>query len=333
LLIWLALLAGCQTVTIEESKQAGATLGPEQAAGLVIWMHGKSSYRDPSRRIPKFVGAFEAAGYDVVRLQRPRAVDRTNRNADLLISTLRDYRARGYRKVVFVGQSCGAWASLKAATLSGEMDAVIATAPACHGTRRSRRFVDNSTELFQFLGAAQPTRIMLFFFEDDDYDPGGRGFQAERILRERDVIFEIFDRPAGFVGHRAAYSTRFAQAFGERMVAFVDREKINFRVHDLAIRWAGKPATNDARATIVGDDGFTVVGAWDDETCAGSFEGEGSAAGTWSLVCSGGQQASRERAEGGVRLVGQDLDGNDVELRFSESYENVNGLRFVNWGG
>ncbi len=331
----LALVAGCQVATTKEAGLRGAILGSDKAAGVVIWMHGTHEYKEPGSYIPRFVREFESSRFDIYQIERPRAIDKAGRNADLLVSKIREFRAQGYKKVVLIGQSCGAWASLKAATISDEMDAVIATAPACHGTRRSSRFMENSRELFEILNNVKTTRIMLFFFENDEYDPGGRGIRAENILADRDVIFEIFDRPAGFSGHGAASNRKFARRFGRRIVRFVNRQKDDVQLHDISIEWAGRPALKKTQAIFIGrNDMFTVANVWDGKTCLGSLGREGETPAQWSLVCPPSRLAFGDLAasgSGGTTIgSGKDLLGNPVKIILFKDFKTVSGLRFVN---
>ena len=44
---------------------------------------------------------------------------------------------------------------------------------------------------------------MISYFEDDPYDPGGRGPRSEALLAAHGVPHLVIDQPEGFAGHSA----------------------------------------------------------------------------------------------------------------------------------
>src|SRR5713226_2260210 len=97
----------------------GPLLGPRGAQGAAIWNHGTSTYYaalDSSlSTIPLFVTLLRDDGWDVFRLDRPPAGQSPNTSADALLAAIRLFKAQGYRRIVLMGQSAGAWISLIAA--------------------------------------------------------------------------------------------------------------------------------------------------------------------------------------------------------------------------
>jgi len=74
--------------------------------------------------------------------------------------------------------------------------------------------------LYPVLDRIRRARVMLFFFKDDIYDPGGRGARSEEILSARPRIHLVVDRPVGLETHWAGSSGTFAARFGSCIVAF-----------------------------------------------------------------------------------------------------------------
>src|SRR4029078_4760028 len=135
--------------------------------------------------------------------------DRLSRGDTLADSTkhLIDHAAalkhQGYKPVLRAGHSFGAFLSLMAADGSGDVDAVIATAPAAYGSFDD--FYDswrlNATRLYPLLERGKGGRGMVFYFHCEDFDPGGRGERSRAILSQRGVGYAIVDQPAYLSGH------------------------------------------------------------------------------------------------------------------------------------
>jgi pimeloyl-ACP methyl ester carboxylesterase len=131
-------------------------------------------------------------------------------------------KARGYRTVVLAGQSYGAFMSLMAADISNDVNAVIAVAPAAFGPVRenSRMGALNASRLYPLLEHVRRANIMLFYFRDDIYDPGGRGPRSEQILSERERAHLVVDQPTGLATHWAGSTKEFGTRFGSCIVDF-----------------------------------------------------------------------------------------------------------------
>ena len=199
--------------------------GPARAAGALLWSHAGDSPRPTDPAPPPFVDVLRAAGHDVFRLERAPQGDTVAAGVAAVVASARDLRTRGYRRVVLAGQSAGGWISLAAiASAPGLAEVVIATAPAAYGSRSAdaARAERNRDELLRILGGVRDARVMLFFFDGDDFDPGGRGEAAAALLAARRVPHVLVDRPPYFRGHGIGLTSGFARRYGGCIAAFVD---------------------------------------------------------------------------------------------------------------
>jgi pimeloyl-ACP methyl ester carboxylesterase len=198
-------------------------LGPEAAAGAVIWSHGRSTDSEDSLApTPPYIEAFRVRGWDAFRFDRTRAGDSLRTGSRALALLAASLKAQGYRNVVLAGQSFGAFMSLMAAGSSNDVDAVIAVAPAAFGpvTENPAWGALNALRLYPLLEQTRRARIMLFYFMNDIFDPGGRGRRSELILGQRRRAHLVIDRPQGFRTHWAGSTKEFAASFGSCIVAF-----------------------------------------------------------------------------------------------------------------
>jgi dienelactone hydrolase len=203
----------------------GAQRGPAAAIGAVIWNHAGDAPRptDPAPAI--FVDVLREAGYDVFRLERPPEGDTIRASTLALVDAGKGLRARGYARIVLAGQSAGGWIAIAAqATAPDLADAVVATAPAAYGSTRvdPERALMNRSELLRLAGFLRRARIMVFLFDNDEYDPGERAGALAEVLRARQVPHLIVDRPASIRGHGVGLSSGFARQFGGCILAFVN---------------------------------------------------------------------------------------------------------------
>jgi dienelactone hydrolase len=207
--------------------QVGApALGPDRANGVVVWSHGRSiESEDYLAPLPPYVGFLAKRGWDAYRFNRLRDRDTLPDSARALGEAASALKTKGYRRVVLAGQSFGAFLSIIAAGRSDDVDAVIATAPAAYGSFAEyyETWRLNASKLYPLLEQmSSGTRVMLFFFHGDDFDPGGRGERASQILDRRAVEHRVIDQPARLVGHWAATTPAFADRFGSCMLAFIE---------------------------------------------------------------------------------------------------------------
>ena len=214
--------AAAQTALVP-AQDVASLLGGERAQGAVIWSHGRSLLKECSLvPTPEYIGVFRAAGWDTFRLNRARITDALPASGAALADAAEALRQKGYRRVVLAGQSFGAFISLIAAGRSDAVDAVIGTAPAAYGSAESSPsgFAQNASGLYDLLGAVRRSRVALFFFEGDIFDPGGRGPIADQILAARGLTHIVIDKPAELPTHWAAAGTAFARQYASCLVAF-----------------------------------------------------------------------------------------------------------------
>jgi len=201
-------------------------LGPDAARGVVVWSHGRSVHAEDSLSpAPPYLLAFRAAGYDVLRFDRPRAVDALALSGGRLAREAEALEAAGYRRVVLAGQSFGAFLALIAAGLTDAADAVVATAPAAYGSFHDSHgtWLHNARQLWPLLEGVRSARVLLAFFHADAYDPGGRGGRSAEILAARGLPHLVLDQPADLPGHGAAGTGLFVRRFADCLVRFADR--------------------------------------------------------------------------------------------------------------
>lgn len=191
-----------------------APIGPMAAKGAVIYSPGLARASESLGGTPFALDALQESGWDVFRLQRATTDDLI----DQWIAALRDAAQRlrdaGYRRIVLAGQSFGGWISLAAADGGVPVHAVIAFAPAAFGTPRdSPDWTMNASHLYALAGRLAAGRALIFLFDGDDFDPGGRGEALRRIVDERGLTAGIVDRPFGLEGHAVALTSAFARRF------------------------------------------------------------------------------------------------------------------------
>ena len=207
--------------------------GPGKAKGAVLWSHGKSSVVDDSRSPnPQYLGVLLDAGWDVFRNnrigelteRRSSATARLAAKTDELAESVDELKAKGYRQVVLAGQSYGAWLSLNLADKRSDIYAVIATSPAAYGTqlRNPAHFEDNALLLADLVEGLKVGRVLVAFFRDDPFDPGGRGPATEAALARRPITHLVIDRPEIPTGHGGANGAFFARRFGPCVLALLE---------------------------------------------------------------------------------------------------------------
>ena len=203
--------------------------GPDRAIGAVVWNHGRSiNTEDSDSPTPPYLRVLRESGWDVLRFNRPRDGDTLTASTRRLVELIGQLKRKGYRRLVLAGQSFGAFLALMAADASEEVDAVVATAPAAFGN--FDEFYDswrlNATRLYPLLERVKRTRVMLFYFHGDDFDPGGRGEHSREILAGRQIGYSVIDQPAFLAGHWASSTGLFLRRFGGCIRDFLDADKI-----------------------------------------------------------------------------------------------------------
>ncbi|WP_207479220.1 alpha/beta hydrolase [Arenibaculum pallidiluteum] len=218
--------------------------GPAQARGVVVWSHGRSlDSEDMMSRSPLYLRALRDAGWDVVRFERRRVGDTLPASSQALAARAEALKSQGYRRVVLAGQSFGAFLSLMAAGRSEAVDAVVATAPAAFGNH-SEAFSTwrmNATQLYNVLREVRRAKVALFFFQGDDFDPGGRADRSGEILAAEGVEALIIDQPAELPGHNAGATGLFARRYGSCILRFAEEGRTPSPA-DCEQPWGAKPA-------------------------------------------------------------------------------------------
>ena len=203
----------------------GVMLGPTKARGAVIWSHGRTAdAEDFEAPTPPFMAKLRDGGWDTFRFNRLRAKDKLKESATALVQHAHQLKQQGYAQVALAGQSFGAFLSLIGADASGEIDAVIATAPAAFGTYSDHydTWRANATELYPLLSRVRRAHVMLFYFHGDEFDPGGRGERSRDILADRHLGYVVIDQPRQLATHWAASTPLFARLYGDCILAFLE---------------------------------------------------------------------------------------------------------------
>ena len=250
LLLWGAAPARAQ-FNLEPAYPDRAPLGPARALGAVIWNHGKPPFRGADGdMLPFYLDRLRDAGWDVFRLERDWSSDNLELSPAALSAKVGVLHDQGYRELVLAGQSYGAWISLMVAASGPPIYAVIATSPAAFGRYPdSRVYKRNAEDLFPMLDRIRHTRVMLFLFDGDAYDPGDRGTPARAILARNGVDNAVIAYPEGWHGHGAANWNGFATRFGPCMSRFIDPRRAAADAH-----CERDPVTRDALRLKLPDD-------------------------------------------------------------------------------
>jgi len=197
--------------------------GPQRAKGAMIWSHGLEKVAESAGALPFYADAFRDAGWDVFTLSRRWASDNPQNSSAALGREVETLKRAGYQRIVLAGQSFGAWLSVMVAAQRDDIHAVIATAPAAYGPVGPASSGQlNADQFYKLAEQVKKARMMVFLFERDSFDPGGRGPALDAIFTRRALPHLIVDRPPGLLGHGVGGSPGFARRFGACMVAFSD---------------------------------------------------------------------------------------------------------------
>src|SRR5258707_5639504 len=120
--------------------------------------------------------------------------------------------------------------------MRADLHAVVLTAPAAYGNWETNSTKDNSKRdgrtvqsnadyLYDMVEDVKPTRVLVFFFARDDYDPGGRGPRVDAILTQRHVVHKVIDQPPDLFGHGSGHNHLFTRRYGPCIVDFIDPDK------------------------------------------------------------------------------------------------------------
>jgi dienelactone hydrolase len=219
-------------------------MGAAQAKGVVVWSHGRSiNAEDSQSPTPFYLRALRDGGWDVLRFNRAQRSDTLADSTTQLVGYVSELKQKGYRQVVLAGQSFGAFLALMAADESAEVDAVVATAPAAYGSFDD--FYDswrlNATKLYPLLEKVKRARVMVFYFHDDDFDPGGRGERSREILQSRGLGYAVVDQPAFLTGHWASSTGLFLRRYGNCIREFAENTNLSGE-ETCSPRWGTSPS-------------------------------------------------------------------------------------------
>jgi hypothetical protein len=99
----------------------------------------------------------------------------------------------------------------------------------------------NASALYDYLDDIRTARVMIAFFANDPFDPGGRGAKADAILGRHGVPHLIVDRPDGLNGHGASSSALFYHRFGPCLRAIVGDGAVP-GLRECETDWGSKPS-------------------------------------------------------------------------------------------
>ncbi len=197
--------------------------GPGRAAGALVWAHAHYT-EGPPPAPPPF--AARLADLDLWRLDRIGTRDPLEAGAAALAEGSARLRAEGYRQVVILGESRGAFIALLALATPRLAEAMLLLAPAAHGTNPARR-PEGLAAFRAALDAMAPDALGrggLALFREDPYDPdpAARAAIFRDAMRRRAAEALVIDRPEAAVGHGAARDPEFDARFGARIAGFLD---------------------------------------------------------------------------------------------------------------
>ena len=210
-------------------------LGPAQAKGVVLYLHGIAANQDSYHHaLPSYVQLLRLEGWEILRHNRSNTQDRLYDSTQALLKAVRELKDSGYRKIVLAGQSRGAWFAASIAGKSPDVFAAISTAPGGYGDANIGTMSRSAEELGELLAEIRNTRVMLFLFNGDPREnvPGGRGGRSQRALTRAGVPFVVVDKPTDFWGHGASGMGRFTRRYGECIVRFVQAESLPSGGHE-----------------------------------------------------------------------------------------------------
>jgi pimeloyl-ACP methyl ester carboxylesterase len=210
--------------------------GPGAAKGVIYLIHGYGRLEpviDDYDGVQPFVVGLNRQGWDVIGAKVPfrasgaKSTDLIDAIGPGLPARADALRKQGYKRVVFGGQSWGAWIALVATTrYRMKADGLILIAPAAYGKQKNKEgqpnpnYGKNKSEFLPLI-AEDSTPSIVVFFKDDEYDPGGRGAFTQSTFDKRAVPHILIDGPAGLIGHGASWFPLFDYAFGDCFATFL----------------------------------------------------------------------------------------------------------------
>jgi hypothetical protein len=129
-------------------------------------------------------------------------------------------RDEGYRRVVFIGQSFGAWNIMRAAE-NAAFDKYIAIAPAQFGLADNARNLSRwEQDMLGIIPMGQRSSVpgLIFLFEDDEFYTSR---VQDGVARTSYSNVRVVDRPAGFNGHGSAWLDAFDFVYGDCIARYL----------------------------------------------------------------------------------------------------------------
>lgn len=206
---------------------------PQGKDRALLWLHAHYSGEAPPDP-PTFADRLLDQGWDLWRFERPPSADAAQDRfgaSDPIGAGIRGLqeacRSLGgrYRTLAVLGESRGAFIALAALHTGLQADALLAIAPAAHGTRVERRpqaLADFEAAMHGCV-AGRLKRLGLVLFAEDPYDPDpaarARSFLA--AARNCRVTPLLIDQPPQPRGHGAVRDPAFDRLLGERLASFL----------------------------------------------------------------------------------------------------------------
>lgn len=250
--------------------------GPQKAKGVVLWNDGYNGSKIAPGKVPPIVQYFAEAGWDAYNLRRHSAFY-TQKVSPLVLLGIERLKAMGYSRIVLMGQSAGAYASIEVGSYRAEITGLLALSPAgfgsytcCNDWRQNDSYIRTFWDKYK----DSNLRVAAGFFTDDDWyetkHPKVRGPYAEKRLSENGVPNFIVTEPkyAGMTTHFGGVGWQFARRYGPCLEVFFDTG----RRPSCEDTIPGTAATFNIRPIQIPraiDDGYT--GQWQGTLTAGNF--------------------------------------------------------------
>lgn len=208
-------------------------LGADKAKGVILWSHGRGNAA-ASEKAPPIALYFAQRGWDVFGAYRGFGVDDRARAQQIVQISIEWAKARGYRRIVLMGQSAGAYASVEAVRYGAEVEGIVALAPAAHGSggggtaSPSWRQNDYAMRAMWERYEGKKLKVVTAYFSGDDFYeahlPNVRGPWLKARLDGYGIPNYIISQPenGGLTGHGAGQYWNFARRFGPCIFGFVE---------------------------------------------------------------------------------------------------------------
>jgi hypothetical protein len=215
--------------------------GADKAKGLVIWNHGYSPDKLAPEKVPPVMQYFAEAGWDSYHLQRHPIIGVSKGKSvagathdlttPLILHVLEQPAVRAYSRIVLMGQSRGAFATIHVGSLKPKIHGILPLSPAAFGDAgKSREWRQNDTYIRELWEKYKDSGILVAagFFSGDDWfetqQPNVRGPYAEKRLTELGVANFIINQPTyqDMQGHGGGQSWEFARRYGPCLQHFFE---------------------------------------------------------------------------------------------------------------